>query len=146
MTINDTAKATAAEWLKGKLSARVLRLIALADWSLHCGPDMDGQDDGEDSEDGSLVKWSGFESACDEIRAAFDDLPGELWVDTQSDNVSESEPEADEYEDVNPDYDPEDEDSEEFVTVQVFPEWGDYRKFEGAELRRLVLGEMAEYV
>jgi hypothetical protein len=137
---------TLAKWAAEKLNEmpRIKRLIGLAKWCLHYGPNMEGQDDGEDDEKG-LAKWPGFEDACREIASAVEPLCQDLWIGIQFEEVLTSEPQPDSYEDANPDYDPDDEDSEEFVTVTNEVCWEDYSKVDSRQVKGALLGELAEY-
>lgn len=68
----------------------------------------------------------------------------EVWVDIQSDEVYEKEPKA--YMDENPDYDPEDPESEEKIWYE--PSWEDYVNVSLREVKAAILGdkELCSYV
>lgn len=79
-----------AEWagrVLGGLDERTRALIHLACRDLWHGPL--GPDDPREGAD-----WPGFTVACREIQAALEDVPAEVWVDSQSGEVLESEPEG----------------------------------------------------
>lgn len=141
--MNSNVTGPLAEWIKEerkKLDPRIEKLIALAKWNLYYGPNMEGQDTEE-------VKWPGFEEACKEISKGLEAMHnGDVWVDTNAGEVLTTEPQPDSYEDANPDYDPEDEDSEEFITVTNPVNWEDYTLVEWRQTKHLMLGELAQYI
>ena len=115
---------------KTELPPRIKRLIALATWNLYNGPSMEGQDDDEDSDDGSKVKWPGFSEACREIADATSDIVQDVWVDIQSENVQTSEPEAEI-------------DGEEVFEVC----WEDWAMVEARQLKAVLFGsELAQHI
>ena len=144
-----TVKRSLNEWAEAKkaeLSPRVRRLIELANWNLHHGPDMTGQDDEQDDEKTGQVRWPGFEQACNEIRDALESVCQDVWLDVQSGNFQTEEPTPGEsYEDVNPDYDPENPDSKEFIIVPDEVNWEDWRLIEARQVGHAILGELASY-
>lgn len=145
--IADRALSKWAGEQKAALHPRIQRLIALANWDLYYGPTMDGQDDDEDTEDGSKVRYPGFSEACREISDAIEGIVQDVYIDIQCEHVQTSEPEPDSYEDANPDYDPDDEDSEEFITVVNEVCWEDWHKVDAKEVKAaLVGGELAQHV
>ena len=110
-------ESTLDEWAIAKrkaLPARIRRLIAMASFDLWYGPLSVGHE--EDDAEGNPVKWPGFQSACKEISNALDDLKTDVWIDTFSGEVMESEPQG--FYDENPD-----EEGEEEVWVE--PNWED---------------------
>lgn len=114
---------------KAELHPRIKRLIALANWNLYYGPSMLGQDDDEDTEDGSKVKWPGFTEACREIANATEDI-SDVWVDIQSENVQTSEPEAEV-------------DGEEVFEVC----WEDWAMVEARQVKAVFFGsELAQHI
>lgn len=131
---------------KTELHPRIKRLIALAKWNLNYGPNMEGQDDDEDTDDGSKVVWPGFEEACREIASGTEHVISDVWVDIQTENVQTSEPEPDSYEDTNPDHDPDDPDSPETITVTNEVDWSDWAMVESQHVKAVLLGELASYV
>lgn len=149
MAIDTTVDNALSKWIEERkkyLHKRVLRLIALAQWDLYYS-NMDGQDDDEDTDDGEKVVYPGFVAACWEISNGIENLPREVWVNIQWEGVEESEPQSDSYEDENPDYDPNDNNSEPFVTVTNEVDWSDYRKIEWGQIKAaLVGGELAKYI
>jgi hypothetical protein len=69
----------------------IKRLIRLANWDLYYGPGVDYTESSEPiADDGET--WPGFSKACREIRDALD--VGTLYIDDQSDCVSDREPEC----------------------------------------------------
>lgn len=154
MTIDKTVDRALSKWIeeqKGNLHKRIQRLISLASWNLYYGPNMEGQDDEEDTDDGEKVVWPGFSVACHEISAAIEELPREVWVDIQSEYVGTEEPQADSYEDDNPDFDPDspedEDDNPKTITVVNEPCWEDYRKVEWSQIKAALFGgELAKYI
>jgi hypothetical protein len=132
-----------AEAEKQKMGRRICQLIALAKWYLWYGPNMKGQDDPKDNKSGSKVRWPGWEAALREIRDALENIhTDEVWIDGQFGNVQTSEPEG--FWDDNPDFDEEDENSEEKIWQE--PCWEDYYHATDREVRQALLGELAEYL
>lgn len=130
---------------KAKLHPRIRKLITLALYCLWHGPDMRGQSDRRDTKSGSKVKWPGWDEAIREIREAVEGV-GDVWVDTQAEIVMDSEPEPDVYEDVNPDYDPDDPESEEFIEVTNYPEPGDIVRVDRKDALEYIVLDLAEYL
>lgn len=80
----DKALSTWANAYKAEnLGIFVCALIHQANWDLYNGPCQD-----ED--------WPGFTTACKKIREALDDLPSMLYVDSDTGEVTETEPPEDE--------------------------------------------------
>lgn len=90
----EAFKKWGSAWKKENLSEDVVKLIKQANFDLFYGPINDGAvgDPAEGDED--LAKYPGFTSACRQIRDAIDSLPSSLYVDEETDQVSESEPEV----------------------------------------------------
>lgn len=85
--------------------------------------------------------WAMWLRYADEIfwspRKALDDLPSELWIDIQCEEAFTDKPEGEYLE--NPDYDPEDEDSEEKEWIE--PCWEDFYKAELREIKAAIVGD-----
>ena len=75
--------------VRSLLTPEIERLSRLAYWDLWHGPIANDGEQGPD--DGH--PWPGFSEACKQVSAALDTL-GDLWVDTDSDSISDSEPEG----------------------------------------------------
>jgi hypothetical protein len=80
-------------WRDEHLSEDVRKLIKQANYDLFYGPINDGAVGDPAEEDEELSKYPGFTSACKQIRDALDDLPSDLYLDEESDEVRTSEPE-----------------------------------------------------
>lgn len=80
---------------------------------------------GPDTKPGDVIAETYLSPVADALRAFIDDLPSELWVDTMSDCVLTSEPEA-----------WEDEESGE----RVEPEWSDYVHLDGRDIVTALFG------
>jgi hypothetical protein len=131
-----------AKWAKkerAKLSHRIRQLIMLAIWDLYYGPIGSNEDarNLQDETKGPVENWPGYSKACDEIRKALDDLPSELWIDLQCEEAFTDKPEGEYLE--NPDYDPEDEDSEEKEWCE--PNWEDFYMVELREIKAAIVGD-----
>jgi len=81
-------------WRDEHLSEDVRKLIKQANYDLFYGPINDGAVGDPAEEDEELAKYPGFTSACKQIRDAIDGLPSDLYIDTDSGEVRDSEPEA----------------------------------------------------
>jgi hypothetical protein len=62
-----------------------------ANWELWWGPLPDEY--WTEAEPLELYVWQGFEKACDDIREILEDLPYSLWLDQDSDCISDTDPE-----------------------------------------------------
>jgi hypothetical protein len=142
-----------ADEQKAKLHPRIKNLIAMAKWCLHYGPNMEGQDAEEDSEDGTKVVWPGWEASLKEIKDATEDLIQDVWVDIDCEEVMTTEPQG--YSEDSPDYDPEydvEEDDPEYEKVRaeekvwVEPNWESISLVDARQVKHALLGELAEYV
>lgn len=89
----EAFKKWGSAWKEENLSEDVRKLIKQANFDLFYGPINDGAvgDPAEGDED--LAKYPGFTTACKQIRDAIDALPSSLYVDEETDEVRESEPE-----------------------------------------------------
>jgi hypothetical protein len=88
MSYQKTLQEWAQEWKQEHLSEDVKKLIAQANFDLWYG--SSGLE-GEDEED----PYPGFTTATETISDALEDMPSSLYIDEQSDYVSDSEPEGD---------------------------------------------------
>lgn len=123
--MTKTATNDATEWatkFKKELPPRIRQLIAQAWTDLYNGPH---------TEEG----YPGFAPACEEISDALDYL-SDKWLDVQSGEMLDSEPEA--WQEPNDLYDPEDEDSDEPEFFVYEPE--ETVRFERRDLLDLILG------
>jgi hypothetical protein len=82
----------AKKWKAEHLTPEVRKLISQANFDLYNGPVKDGAfgDPAEGDEEWS--SYPGFSKACKLIAEALNDLPSDLYLDTDSDFVSEIEP------------------------------------------------------
>lgn len=80
-----------AKYLEDKLPERVRRLITCANFDLYFGPY------GVYEPDNDGFVYPGFVTASKEISEAISDLPSEVWVDVDCEQIYESEPQG--YED-----------------------------------------------
>ena len=150
MTMSAKAEKVLKKWADGeraKLSERVLRQVGRAITDLYFGPiSTFDYDEEEDDDDDYKGEWTGFQSACDEIKKELDDKchTTTVWVDMMSEEVLTDEPQP--YKTDNPDYDPDDEESPK--TIMVDPDWGDIYKFESSEVIVAILRdrELPQYL
>ena len=113
-----------ASAFKAKLSKRIQKLIDQANYDLYYGPHHE-------------AGYPGFTKACAEIGKALEDV-SEKWLDVQSGEMLDREPEA--YEEVNDLYDPEDPDCEEPQYNVFEPNWEDIVHLERKDLLDAILG------
>lgn len=92
-------KEWATKWKLENLSDKVRTLINQTNFDLYYGPINDGAVGDPAEEDESLKKYPGFSEACDIITKALKDLPSELYLDVDTGEVLEREPEGEECED-----------------------------------------------
>jgi hypothetical protein len=85
-------EAWSKKWKEENLTDEVRKLINQANFDLYYGPINDGAigDPAEDDEE--LKKYPGFSKAVAIIIKALDDLPSDLYLETETGFVSESEP------------------------------------------------------
>ncbi len=88
-------------------------------------------------EDKVVMVFKGVVS--DTLEEFISNLPSSLYYDVESGEILESEPEGETYEDDNPDYNPEDPESEEYVSVYSEPT--EYFEISGKDLVRAVFGK-----
>lgn len=131
------------EHVAGKMPATITLLIAQAKTDLWDGPLYTDQDGELCSPFDDTAKRFDFPQACIDIAAFFDNI-GCLYLDEDS-IVHTSEPTGDYYTDENPNYDPEDPDSE--PTVEIYSEPVPYWEIGQHDIIRLVVGDMlAPYI
>lgn len=75
----------------------------------------------DDKKEGDVIVQVYTSKVADALREYIDDLPSDLYYDVQSGELLDREPESFEDEIENPDYDPDDADSEEFIKEIVEP-------------------------
>jgi hypothetical protein len=151
MTRCKTTDRAMTAWAKEVLAAlphRVRVLIALAKWDLYNGPlYREHARDLQDESDGPVEEWPGFSKATDELKEALAEHATDVYVDLQSETASTHAPQDDEYEDANPDYDPDDDESEETITVRNAVDWSDYATVSASDAISYLVGdELAKYV
>jgi hypothetical protein len=93
---NSILKEWAKKWSEENLSTDILTLINQASFDLHNGPGGDPATNDEE-----LVKYPGFITATRTIRQALQDLPSDLYIDTESDTVLDSPPQDEKCEGCN---------------------------------------------
>ena len=123
------------KYFKAKMPKDIAQLVAMAHWDLNFGP-AHGYVDGESTANDSTIEWPGFELACEHIKNwVHDELPSEVWVDMDCDDVSEYAPEG---------YWEHADDQEEKVWVE--PNTENTYHLDRKEIKRAVFGELAEYI
>jgi hypothetical protein len=142
----DWAKA----WKEENLTDEQRKLISQANWDLYNGPARDGSFGDPTEDDEEWDSFPGFSKAVDLIKDALDDAPRTLYIDDQSEEVMEREPQVDACEDCNGTGKVE---GEDFITkcescsgsgVGFQPE---YYKIERAEILKALVGkELVQYV
>jgi hypothetical protein len=73
---------------RDQLSPDILRLISLANFDLKFGPYY-----GDDDPNSEWYQYPGFEAACEKIHEALEEMPKRLWINSDTDEVSTTEPE-----------------------------------------------------
>jgi len=83
----------AKKWKEENLSKEVRKLISQADFDLWHGPVKDGAYGDPAEGDEEWFSYPGFTKACEAIAVALQQLPSDLYLDTDSGETSEKEPE-----------------------------------------------------
>ena len=121
-----TQKLLLREHVLASVNPEILRLIRLATHDLYFGPIGPTDDDGQ--------PWPGFAESCRQIGDALD--LSDRWVCVETDEVRDTEPDWTER--MEPD---------EGETEGPLAYWpADWWHYETRQVRRAVLGELAEYV
>jgi hypothetical protein len=122
---------------RNKLSERVHFLISCAKWDLSFGPANGNELDTDE------FTYPGWKRALDEIADGLESIHiDDIWINIQFEDVSTSEPEGCWLE--NPEYDPNDENSEPQEWVE--PDWEDIYHIDAKTVRRAIVGELSEYL
>lgn len=152
-----TLQEWAKKWRQDNLTPEVIRLISQANYDLWHGPINDGSYGDPAEGDEELKKYPGFAKAVDQIEDALKDLPSDLYLDTDSGEVSTKEPEGERCEDCQ---------GEGSITenhpavetsravkcsacngVGAFEPAGDWWHVDGMEIRKALFGkELAQYI
>lgn len=103
-----------SEFISAKLDPEIKTLLGSANHDLYYGPCVDNED------------YPGFEEACQKITSELE--ISRLWLDTQSEEILDSEPKGFEDED----------------GTWIEPE--DYIEFSREEVMRICFGELAPYL
>ena len=120
-----------ADSLRAQLAPTVRTLIHQAHMDLYYGPYQ--VDEG----------YPGFVEAMRTIGAAIEALAvDDIWIDWDTGEVMETEPQG--YEIANPYHDPEDEDSDPSEWIE--PPWETITRFDRRYVLRAMLGDLAEYL
>lgn len=109
------------EYLDGELDAEDVELREACSYVLQYGP-LDSYED--------WPHYHGWSSAIDALRDRASELPSEMWIDVEAEQVYDSEPEG--WEDENGTWNE--------------PEWSDYVHCDRRAIRRAVFGELADYM
>lgn len=121
MKTNPNVAAWARTWKEENLSDEIKALIRDALSDLYTG------------DNGYSDHWRGFTSACDSITAALEAAPHRLWLDSDSGECFESEP--------NCDCDPDE------IEISDCPHDETYYLIERRDIIRALVGpELAEYI
>ena len=117
------------KYFKDKMPKDIRQLLAMTHYDLNFGP-AHGYVDGIDTANDCEVQWHGFESACERLKEWIQDmLPTQVWVDMDSDYVSEYEPQGEEIDG---------ERNEPFLEETYY--------FDSKAIKRAVFGELGEYL
>lgn len=137
MKYDKVLQVYAKEWKEKFLSEDVLKLIAQATSDLYNGPVV---------EEG----YPGFVSACVQIKEALHSLPSYIYIDTQSESVSEHEPQSQECHTCGGTgkNSAEDETCDTCDgTGKQAPVWEDFAEIDSVQIRIAILGkELASYI
>jgi hypothetical protein len=138
MSYQKALQEWAQEWKQEHLSEDIKQLISQANMDLWHGPFW-GEEDA----------YPGFVPACKEISQALEDMPSSLYIDEQSDYVSDSEPEGDKCDGCSGEGTYDDEEESKCLdcngTGYIEPE--PYYLVERADIRAALVGkELAPYI
>lgn len=129
------------------------RLIAQCNFDLHHGPINDGAVGDPAATDEELKKYPGFTTAIKLISQALADLPFDLYLNIETEEVLEIEPEWDKCEHCDGEGETFTDDSEHYLECEEchgqcgFEPAGDWWHVERDELRKVVVGkELSEYI
>jgi len=143
----------AKKWKEENLSEDVRKLISQANYDLWYGPINDGAVGDPAEGDEELSKYPGFTSACEKIREECDELPSDLYLDTDTGEVRQSEPEPERCETCagTGEVEAEEGDGVEKCAdcngLCGFEPAGDWWHVERREIRHIILGkELAEHI
>lgn len=145
MSISKTANEALVYWAKlerEKLPKNILVLISLAKQDLYYGPLS--QEDAVAMNDGDPIEWHGFESSVEMIKKSLENIHvDDVWVDIQVGEVLLVEQKG--FMGENPDYDPNDPESEEKIWCE--PNWEDIYHVSSHQVKEAILGnkELASY-
>jgi len=141
----------AKQWKEENLSPEIRTLISQTNHDLYFGPINDGAcgDPANDNEE--LKSYPGFTTAVKQITQALRDLPSNLYLDTETEEVLESEPEGEKCEDCDGEGSLEEGDNK--ITCHAcrgrggFDACGDWWHIEREDIRIAIVGkELASYV
>lgn len=142
----------AKRWKDEHLTPQVRTLIAQANFDLYQGPINDGAVGDHAENDEELKKYPGFVTATRTIAQALTDLPSDLYLNTEMDEVLDHEPEWEKCEECKGeghliDAEGNQERCELCVGKGGFEPAGDWWHVEASDIRKAIVGgELSEYV